>query len=91
MPKSKVRKKAPYTGPAGASSASSASMGKVVKPSPSWYPIVMVSFLVIGLAYIVTYYMAGEKVPVMKNIGAWNFGVGFGFLVAGLGLAVRWK
>ena len=46
MPKSKVRKKAPYTGPSGASSASSASMGKVVKPSPSWYPIVMVSFLV---------------------------------------------
>jgi hypothetical protein len=27
----------------------------------------------------------------MKDIGAWNFGVGFGFLVAGLGLAVRWK
>jgi hypothetical protein len=91
MPKSKVRKKTPYAAPAGARTASSATVGRSVKPSPAWYPIVMVVLLVIGLAYIVTYYMAGERVPIMKTIGAWNFGIGFGFLIVGLGLAVRWR
>jgi hypothetical protein len=91
MPKSKVRKKTPYSAPSSLRTGPSAAAGKGVRPSPTWYPIVMVALLVIGLIYIVTYYMAGEKVPVMKDIGAWNFGVGFAFLVSGLGLAVRWK
>lgn len=90
MPKSKVRKKTSYT-PATASVAGSAGTGRVAKPSPSWYPIVMAAFLLIGLAWIVVYYMAGESVPLMRSLGSWNFAVGFGFLVVGLGLAVRWK
>ena len=90
MPKSKVRKKTSYT-PSAASVAGSAGTGKLAKPSPRWYPILMAAFLVIGLAWIVVYYMAGESVPVMQHLGSWNFAVGFGFLVVGLGLAVRWK
>lgn len=90
MPKSKVRKKTSYA-PAAALASGSAATGKLAKPSPRWYPILMAAFLVIGLAWIVVYYMAGESVPVMKSIGSWNFGVGFAFLVVGLGLAVRWK
>jgi hypothetical protein len=29
-------------------------------------------------------------VPVMQDLGAWNFAVGFGFMIIGLGMAVRW-
>ncbi len=90
MPKSKVRKKTSYT-PSTATGPGSAAGGKVVKPSPPWYPIVMAAFLIIGLAYIVVYYMAAESIPFMNSLGSWNFAVGFGFLVIGLGLAVRWR
>ena len=90
MPKSKVRKKPSYS-PATASLAGPSATGRVAKPSSRWYPIVMAVFLVIGLAWIVVYYMAGEKVPLMDSLGSWNFAVGFGFLVVGLGLAVRWR
>jgi hypothetical protein len=90
VPKSKVRKKPSYSTPV-AQASGPATGGKQVKPSPSWYPILMVAFLVIGLAYIVVYYMAGEKVVLMKDLGSWNFAVGFAFLIAGLGMAVRWK
>ena len=45
----------------------------------------------LGLAWIVVYYMAGESVPLMNNLGSWNFAVGFAFLVVGLGMAVRWR
>jgi hypothetical protein len=90
VPKSKVRKKTSYsTSPAALSGP--ATGGKAVKPSASWYPIVMVAFLVIGLAYIVVYYMAAESIPFMNSLGSWNFAVGFGFLVVGLGMAVRWR
>jgi len=51
----------------------------------------MAAFLVLGLAYIVVYYMAAESIPFMNSLGSWNFAVGFGFLVIGLGMAVRWR
>ena len=90
MPKSKVRKKTSYTPSATALSGTGAP-ARLAKPSPRWYPGVMAGFLVLGLAWIVVYYMAGESVPVMSSLGSWNFAVGFAFLVVGLGMAVRWR
>lgn len=90
MPKSKVRKKTTYSHSPAAVTGSNVS-GKIVKPSPTWYPAVMTAFLVIGLAYIVVYYIAAESIPFMNGLGSWNFAVGFGFLVIGLGMAVRWR
>ena len=89
MPKSKVRKKPSYS-PTPAALSGPAAKG-LAKPSPAWYPIVMAAFLLIGLAYIVVYYMAAESIPFMNSLGSWNFAVGFGFLVVGLGMAVRWR
>ena len=90
MPKSKVRKKPSYSAPVTTSGSLSGS-GRQLKPSPAWYPILMVALLVIGLAYIVVYYISGESVPVMKDLGSWNFAVGFAFLMSGLVMAVRWR
>lgn len=86
MPKSKVRKKA--DAPVRLSSSAPTAQ---LNPSPAWYPIVMAVVLLIGLAYLVVYYLAADKVPVMKDIGAWNFAVGFGVMLTGLIMAVRWR
>jgi hypothetical protein len=88
VPKSKVRKKsdAPVR-----VEALSTGGGKGLRPSPTWYPIVMAIVLVIGLAYIVVYYLAADKIPVMQDIGAWNFAIGFGVMIVGLAMAVRWR
>ena len=86
MPKSKVRKKTEPT----LRTSTLAPSGHAVRPSPRWYPIVMAAILLIGLAWIVVYYLAGSSVPLMKDLGAWNFAVGFGLMVIGLGMAVRW-
>lgn len=86
MPKSKVRKKTEPT----MRTSTLAPSGHAVRPSPRWYPIVMAAILVLGLAWIVVYYLAGSSVPLMKDLGAWNFAVGFGLMVIGLGMAVRW-
>lgn len=90
MPKSKVRKK-----PEAALRPSDAAPQRVLAPSPPWYPIVMGVVLVLGLAYMVVYYLTSSgtdpHVPVMADLGAWNFAVGFGVMLLGLVMAVRWR
>jgi hypothetical protein len=87
VPKSKVRKK--VDAPARPPSLGTAS--KALAPSPNWYPIVMAVVLVIGLAYLVVYYLAGQSIPIMKDLTGWNFAVGFGIMLVGLVMAVRWR
>ena len=51
----------------------------------------MVGLMLVGLLWIVTYYVAGEDIPFMVSLGAWNFAVGFGAMVAGLVMSMRWR
>jgi Cell division protein CrgA len=90
VPKSKVRKKAVYTPPAEVLP-SVATVAKKKGPSPTWYPVLIAVLLVLGLIYIVANYLAGDRIWGMKTLGPWNFAVGFGLLISGLGLAVRWR
>ena len=88
MPKSKVRKKSDYIAP---NRAAGATAVKQAAPSPQWYPYVMGALLLIGLLWIATYYIAGERFSFMVHLSGWNFAIGFGFLVAGLLMGVRWR
>jgi len=59
--------------------------------SPSWLAPTMVACFVIGLAYIVVYYIAGGQIPVMKDLSPLiNVGIGFSFIGVGFGLSTRW-
>ena len=88
MPKSKVRKKSEYAAPRDAFGTQPV---KAAPPSPTWYPALMGVVLLLGLAWIATYYIAGGSVPFMDSIGSLNFLVGFGLMVLGLIMAVRWR
>ncbi|HEY8300950.1 MAG TPA: cell division protein CrgA [Jatrophihabitans sp.] len=92
MPKSKVRKKSDSPSRPDALAGSSHA-NRAMAPSPSWYPITMVVVMVLGLAYLVVYYLtnSGQGVPIMQDLGAWNFAVGFGVMMLGLIMAVRWR
>jgi len=90
VPKSRVRKRAVYTPPADVLPSPSR-VARKKAPSPTWYPILMLVLMVLGLAYIAVYYLAGERVPVMRDLNAWNFAIGFGLMVTGLFMAVRWR
>lgn len=90
MPKSRVRKKTIYTPPSDVLP-SAATQAKRKGPSPTWYPATMGAVLLLGLLYIVTNYLAGDRIPVMKDLGGWNFAIGFALLIFGLGMAVRWR
>jgi hypothetical protein len=36
-------------------------------------------------------YIAGESVPLMKDLGNWNFAVGFALMIGGLLMTMRWR
>ena len=83
MPKSRVRKRTVYTPPPAKS--------KKRKVSPPWVGPSIVACLIIGLAWIVVYYLTSGSVLGMSALGARNLVVGFVFIIAGVILATTWK
>ncbi|MEY3567962.1 MAG: cell division protein CrgA [Actinomycetota bacterium] len=60
--------------------------------SPKWLAPLMIILFVVGLIWIVTFYLAGPSIPLMRdlpNLG--NIGVGFAFITAGFFLSTKWK
>jgi hypothetical protein len=90
VPKSKVRKKSVYTPPEGVLPSRTA-RSSAAQPSPRWYAPVMVTLMVLGLLWIVVYYVAGDRIPLMASLQGWNFLIGFGGMVIGLIMSMRWR
>ena len=87
MPKSKVRKKTAYTPPADVSR----TPVKVAGPTHPVYVAVMLGLMLLGLAWLVVNYLAGDKIGFMIQLGAWNFVIGFSLIVVGLLMTMRWR
>ena len=59
--------------------------------SGRWVAPTMVTLLVLGLAWIVVYYIARDSVPLMSDLGGWNLVIGMGLITAGFITATQWK
>lgn len=57
--------------------------------NPAWLAPTAVVLLIVGLAYLVTYYISGGLLPL--PIGDWNLAAGFGVLMVGGGMLMFWK
>jgi hypothetical protein len=87
MPKSRIRKKVKEERTAQAQVVQST---PEPTESPRWLAPVMLAMFLLGLAWIVVYYITQTKYPV-PNLGAWNMGIGFVFVGIGFSLATRWR
>lgn len=86
MPVSRRRKKNGYSPPTKAKAPAT----KAVRfDSPRWLPITMVALWVVGLVWIVAWYMV--PLPLLESLGVWNLVIGFGLISVGFILATRWK
>lgn len=84
MPESKVRKKAAYTPPPDKKQPIKLDTGnRVVLP-------LMVGSFVLGLLWIVIYYLSNMTYPV-SALGGWNMAVGFGLIITGFIASMKWK
>jgi len=83
VPKSRVRKRTVYTPPPPKS--------RRRKVSAPWVGPTIVVCLILGLTWIVAYYITNGSFPGMSALGAWNLVVGFAFIIAGVTLSTRWR
>jgi hypothetical protein len=60
-------------------------------PSGRWVPVTGSALLIVGLLWIVVYYVAGADIPGISTLGNWNLMVGMGLIVAGFLVFTRWK
>ncbi|MFE9169237.1 cell division protein CrgA [Streptomyces kebangsaanensis] len=84
MPKSRIRKKADYTPPPSRQPTS------FKMENRSWVAPVMLAMFLIGLAWIVVFYVTDGSLPI-DALGNWNIVVGFGFIAAGFAVSTQWK
>ncbi|MFF3908217.1 cell division protein CrgA [Streptomyces sp. NPDC001848] len=84
MPKSRIRKKADYTPPP------SKQAQAIRLENRGWVAPVMLALFLIGLAWIVVFYVTDGSLPIhaLRN---WNIVVGFGFIAGGFGVSTQWK
>ena len=83
MPKSRVRKRTVYTPPPQKSARR--------KVSAPWVGPTIVVCLILGLTWIVAYYIPNGSFPGMSLLGACNLVVGFALIIAGVTLSTRWR
>ena len=83
MPRSRIRRRSTYTPPSEGAKA-------VRIGNPRWLVPLMVALFVVGLLWVVVYYITQTEYPI-GGIGLWNMGIGFGLIIVGFMLATRWK
>jgi len=88
MPKSKSRKtNEPAYTPPPAKAPESFKVG-----NPVWLAPAMVTMFILGLLWIVVFYLIGSQVPLMSDLGnRTNVLIGFALIGVGFALATRWK
>ena len=88
MPKSKLRKKVQEQHAHDQELVDHTPQGPL--ESPSWLAPTMVASFILGLLWIVVFYVdANHNAPL--GIGSWNMLVGFAFIGFGFSLATKWR
>ncbi|MGV8852548.1 MAG: cell division protein CrgA [Rhodoglobus sp.] len=59
-------------------------------PNAVWFKPVMFGFMLIGLAWIIVFYVSNQQLPI-ASLGSWNILVGFGILFVGFLMTTRWR
>ncbi len=97
MPESRVRKAADEKKTAKRKSAAAQAQGKNIQAknrldaNRDWVPYVFIPVGLIGVIWLVVFYIAGHQIPFMASLGNWNFGIGMGFITAAFFIATLWK
>lgn len=60
------------------------------QPNPVWFKPVMFGFMLLGLVWIITFYVSQSRLPV-ADLGSWNIVIGFGIMFVGFLMTTRWR
>lgn len=68
--------------------------GPQVRRGPAsrrWVPPTFITAFALGVVWLIVYYVAGNLVPVMKDLGNWNILIGMGLMAVSFIIATLWK
>ena len=97
MPESKVRKEAAEKKAAKRLHQSKVARQENKKKSVrlagtrNWVPPVFITVGLIGVIWLILYYVAGDRIWGIKDLGQWNFLIGIGCIAAAFAIATQWK
>lgn len=60
------------------------------KPLPAWYKPVMFGLMILGLLWIMVFYISQTQYPIAAA-GSWNILIGFGLALIGFLMTTRWR
>ena len=55
-----------------------------------WVAPLMLACWLLGLAWLVVFYVAGQNIPVMKDLNNWNLLIGMGLIAVGFVVSTQW-
>lgn len=85
MPESRKRKRPVYAPP------TAAGTRRRRPPSPAWFAPLMLSMFLLGIAWLVVFYITQGDMPLTGQLGNANLAIGFGFIIVGFGLSTQWR
>lgn len=83
MPESRNRNKPAYTPPPRKSAEEARKQRRWVAPA-------MVVCFIVGLLWIVAFYIAGDSIPGVSALGNWNILIGMGLIAIGFVVSTQW-
>ncbi|MBE1514949.1 cell division protein CrgA [Nesterenkonia halotolerans] len=57
---------------------------------PMWYRATMIGLMIIGLLWLIVWYITQGAFPI-QSVGGWNVVIGFGIIMIGFFMTMRWK
>lgn len=60
-------------------------------PNPVWFKPVMIGFMLLGLVWVLVFYLSTNGSLPIPGIGAWNLAIGFGIALIGFLMTTRWR
>ena len=89
MPESRVRKSAESKKREGGGQSEAE---EVQAPaSRRWVPPAFITVGLLGVAWLIVFYIAGSQIPFMAALGNWNILIGMGGMAAAFGIATLWE
>lgn len=59
-------------------------------PNAVWFKPVMVGFMLLGLVWILVFYITGMQYPI-PGLASWNLLIGLGIALIGFLMTTRWR
>jgi hypothetical protein len=82
VPESKGRAKPTHTPPP---------RPKATMANPPWFAPVMLGLMLLGLLWVVTFYVTAPTGYPIPGINYWNLVIGFSLMISGFMMTTRWR